>query len=111
MPEIVGSWLLAGHGPGQPGLVPDAAEHLPDSCRGDLVAGGGDEKRPSRGEVRSRGSVAGVEDLNDLSGQWQSAAAIAFGPDDVDVPGIEVDLPGLQGAAFTGPAARTSASG
>jgi hypothetical protein len=47
--------------------------------------------------VGSRCSVAGIEDLNDLSGQWQSAAAIAFGPDDIDVPGIEVDLPGLQG--------------
>ena len=89
MPEVVGSWLLAGHGPGQPGLVPDAAEHLPDCRGGDLVAGGGDEERAPRGpNCAARGPVAGVEDLDDLIGQRQPAAAVAFGPDDVDVPGI-----------------------
>ena len=103
MPEIVGPWLLAGHGPGQPGLVPDAAEHLPDCCRADLVAGSGDEKRAAREEMRSRGPVARVEDLDDLISQRQPAAAMAFGPDDVDVPGVEVDLSGLQGAGFAGP--------
>ena len=103
MPEIVGSWLLAGHRLGQPGLVPDAAEYLPDCCGADLIAGSGDEKRAARGEMRSRGSVARVEDLDDLISQRQPAAAMAFGPDDVDVPGIEVDLTGLQGAGFAGP--------
>jgi hypothetical protein len=36
-----------------------------------------------------------ISDAPHLTGQRQSAAAIAFGPDDVDVPVIEVDLPGL----------------
>jgi hypothetical protein len=54
------------------------------------------ETKNVRREVKcARGPVAGVEDLDDLTGQRQSAAAIAFGPDDVDVPVIEVDLPGL----------------
>ena len=43
------------------------------------------------------------EDLDDLISQRQPAAAMAFGPDDVDVPGIEVDLTGLQGTGFAGP--------
>ena len=46
--------------------------------------------------------ITGVEDLDDLVGQGQSAAAIAFGPDDVDVPVVEVDLIGLQGADLAG---------
>jgi hypothetical protein len=50
MPEIVGSWLLTGHGPRQPGLVPDAAEYLPDCCRADLVAGSGNEERATRSD-------------------------------------------------------------
>lgn len=33
----------------------------------------------------------------------KSATAIAFGPDDVDVPGIQIGLPGLQGAGLAGP--------
>ncbi len=103
MPEIVWPWLLASHGPGQRGLVPDAAEYLPDCCRADLVAGSGDEKRAARGEMRARCSVARVEDLDDLVGQRQPAAAMALGPDDVDMPGIEVDLSGLQSAGFAGP--------
>ena len=53
--------------------------------------------------MRSRGPVARVEDFDHLTGQRQSADAISCGPDDVDVPGIEVDLLGLQGAGFTGP--------
>src|ERR1700682_4276449 len=103
MPEVVGSGLLAGHGPGQCGLVPDAAEYLPDCRRADLVAGSGDEERAARGEVRSRGPVARVEDRADLTGQREPAAAMALGPDDVDMPGIEVDLSGLQGTSFAGP--------
>src|SRR3954454_16435429 len=103
MPEIVGSWLLAGHGPRQPGLVPDAAEYLPDCCRADLVSGGRDEERVARGKMRSRGPVTRVEDLDDLISQRQPTAATAFGPDDVDVPGIEVDLTGLQGTGSAGP--------
>jgi hypothetical protein len=69
----------------------------------DLVTGGRDEKRVPRGEVGARGPIARIEDLDDLTGQRQSATAVAFGPDDVDVPGIQIDLPGLQGAGFAGP--------
>ena len=53
--------------------------------------------------MRSRGSVARVEDLDDLISQRRPAAAMSFGPDDVDVPAIQIDLIGLQGAGFTGP--------
>ena len=57
----------------------------------------------ARGEVRARGPVAGGEDLGDLGGHRQPAAAVSLRPDDVDVPVIEVDVPGLQGAGLTGP--------
>ena len=91
MPEISGSWPLTGHGLGLCGLVPDGGEYLPDCCRAGQVAGSGDQGRATRGEMRSRGPVAGVEGLDDLISRRQPAAAIAFGPDDVDVPGIGVE--------------------
>ena len=76
---------------------------FPTAARGDLVTGGRDEKCAPRGERGTRDPIAGVEDLDDLTGQRQSATAVAFGPDDVDVPGIQIDLTGLQGAGFAGP--------
>jgi len=66
VPEVVWSWLLAGHGPGQCGLIPDAAEYFPDCGGSDLVTGGRDKKCVTPGELGTRGPIAGVEDLDDL---------------------------------------------
>ena len=65
MPEIVGSWLLTGHGPGQPGLVPDPGKYLSGRGPGDLVAGGGDEEVRPAGEPCAGLLVARVEDPRD----------------------------------------------
>ena len=55
------------------------------------------------GEMRSRDPVTGVENLDDLISQRQPAAVMGFGPDDVDMGGIEVDLTGPQGTGLAGP--------
>ena len=49
--KVVRPRLLTAGGSGQPRLVPDAAEHRADRGRGDLVAAGGDEERPTRREL------------------------------------------------------------
>ena len=46
--------------------------------------------------MRSRGPFARVEDLDDLISERQPAAAMSLDQMMLDVPGIEVDLTGLQ---------------
>lgn len=64
---------------------------------------GGDEERPTGRELLARCPVTGTQHINDLTGQRQSAAAVALGPHDVDVSGGQVDLIGPQGAGLAGP--------
>ena len=104
VPEVVGPRLLAAGRPGQPGLVPDPGEHRSDRCRGDLVAGGGDEERRPRGELCARDARSQAARTPTT---WAVTGSLRLRfPLDQTMsmcPASQVDLPGLQGAGLTGP--------
>src|SRR5674476_369161 len=104
MTEVIRPWLLPAERPRQSGLIPDAVEHFPDTRGGDLVSGGrAEEPLPGRAESRARCLIADGQDLDDLRSQGQPAAAVALGPQHVDVPRVQVDPVGREQQGLPGP--------
>ena len=103
MAKVIRSWLLASGGSSQSCVVPDAVEHLPDCGGGDGVAGRRDEEGvPGRPEMFGRLLLACGQDPDDLAGQGQPSAAVAFGGHDVEVPVAQVHVLAQQGTGFSG---------
>ena len=79
VPEVIGPRLLAARQSRQPGLVPDAVEHLSDRRGRDLVAGGGDEE-PLAGhtELFAGYLLACSQDFDDVAAQGQTSTAASL---------------------------------